>query len=397
MQNQKTAAIIVAAGTGTRAASGRYRILPKQYQTLASKLVIDHSLLQFAQHPDIDHIVLVIRPQDREFVSTEVTLPDNIPVQIVDGGAERDQSVGAGLQAIPDEFSRVLIHDGARPMLTSTLISRVCDALNTSAAAAPAVPVTDALWRGCDGVVRETVDRSGLWRAQTPQGFHLSVIRAAHANNTTIAADDVEVARANGVEVQIVLGDEDNIKITHPQDFRRAETLLSKAKDEPMDIRVGNGYDVHRFGQRDDGANDHVVICGVKVPHDQGMLGHSDADVGMHALTDAIYGALAEGDIGQHFPPSDMKWKNVESHIFLSHAVELVARKGFSISNMDCTLVCEFPKIGPVSNAMRERLAEICGIDVDRVSVKATTSEKLGFTGRGEGIASLATVSLIKQ
>ncbi len=397
MQKQKIAAIIVAAGTGTRATSENRGSLPKQYQMLGRQRVLEHSLNRFADHPDIALIVLVIRPQDRVFVTERLNLPENLPVKIVDGGAERDQSVKAGLGAIPETFTRVLIHDGARPLVSALLISRVSEALETATAAAPALPVTDALWRGKDGIVKETTDRQGLWRAQTPQGFHLSVIRAAHAQNKVKAADDVEVARANGVEVHIVLGEEANLKITHPEDFRRAEILLEAAKEETMDIRVGNGYDVHRFGQRDDGANDHVVICGVKVPHNQGMLGHSDADVGMHALSDAIYGALAEGDIGRHFPPSEMQWKNAESHIFLSHAVALAAKKGFSISNMDCTLVCEYPKIGPVAEAMRQTLAQITGISIDRISVKATTSERLGFTGRGEGIAAMASVSMIKQ
>ena len=231
--------------------------------------------------------------------------------------------------------------------------------------------------------------RDGLWRAQTPQGFALEAIRAAHAGFEGEAADDVEVALAAGVKVALVEGDEDNLKITHPGDFARAERIL---KGEQMDIRLGNGYDVHRFGP-----GDHVVLCGVEVPHTRGLQGHSDADVGMHAVTDAIYGALAEGDIGQHFPPSDPEWKGAASEIFLKHSVSLAADRGYAIGNVDVTLVCEQPKIGPHAPAMRAEMARIMGLEVGRVSVKATTSERLGFTGREEGIAAIATALLVQK
>jgi 2-C-methyl-D-erythritol 4-phosphate cytidylyltransferase/2-C-methyl-D-erythritol 2,4-cyclodiphosphate synthase len=249
------------------------------------------------------------------------------------------------------------------------------------------VPVTDALWRGDDLRVTGTQDRTGLWRAQTPQAFHFDAILAAHRAHPGGAADDVEVARAAGLDVMIVQGDEDNLKLTFAADFARAERIL---KGRSMDIRVGNGFDVHAFGP-----GDHVWLCGVQVPHGRGLVGHSDADVGMHALTDAIYGALAEGDIGQHFPPSDPQWKGAESHIFLRHAANRAAQRGFAIAHADVTLICERPKIGPHAGPMRAALAAIMGIAPDRISVKATTSERLGFTGREEGIAALATATLV--
>jgi 2-C-methyl-D-erythritol 4-phosphate cytidylyltransferase/2-C-methyl-D-erythritol 2,4-cyclodiphosphate synthase len=263
--------------------------------------------------------------------------------------------------------------------------------LATAPGAAPALPVTDALWReGAGGTVAETAPRAGLWRAQTPQGFRLDAIRAAHAAAPPDAADDVEVARAAGLDVAIVPGEEDNIKLTRPEDWPRAARILAARQgDARMEVRLGNGYDVHRFG-----AGDRVILCGVEVPHDRGLQGHSDADVGMHAITDAIYGALADGDIGRHFPPSDPRWKGAASDIFLRHALGRAAERGFRVGNVDCTLVCERPKIGPHAAAMQACLADIMGLEADRVSVKATTSERLGFTGREEGIAALATVTL---
>jgi 2-C-methyl-D-erythritol 4-phosphate cytidylyltransferase/2-C-methyl-D-erythritol 2,4-cyclodiphosphate synthase len=309
-------------------------------------------------------------------------------VQLVDGGATRDVSVRNALEHLAGTgVTRVLIHDGARPLLSRALIMRLIGALDQSVAAAPAVPVTDALWRGHDLRVTGTQDRGGLWRAQTPQAFHYDAILAAHRAHPGGAADDVEVARAAGLDVAIVEGDEDNLKLTFATDFARAERIL---KGRRMDMRVGNGFDVHAFGP-----GDHVWLCGLRVPHGKGLVGHSDADVGMHALTDAIYGALADGDIGQHFPPSDPQWKGAESHVFLRHAAARAAARGFAISHADVTLICETPKIGPHAAAMRQALAVVLGIEADRVSVKATTSERLGFTGREEGIAALATATLV--
>jgi 2-C-methyl-D-erythritol 4-phosphate cytidylyltransferase/2-C-methyl-D-erythritol 2,4-cyclodiphosphate synthase len=231
-------------------------------------------------------------------------------------------------------------------------------------------------------------DRSGLYRAQTPQGFHFAAILAAHrAATDAAAADDVAIARVAGLKVAIVPGEERNLKITTPEDFARAAQYL----EPQMDIRTGNGFDVHKFGP-----GDHVWLCGVKVPHTHALVGHSDADVGMHAVTDAIYGALGRGDIGQHFPPSDSKWKGAASHIFLEHACALARDLGYRISHADCTLICEFPKVGPHAAAMKAEMARIMGLEPDQLSVKATTSERLGFTGRGEGIAAIATATLVR-
>lgn len=372
-----TAAIIVAAGRGTRAGG----TLPKQWQVIAGKRVFEWTLQAFASHPSINEIVIVANPADADL------LQGVGDARIVNGGETRNQSVRNGLLALENSgVTAVLIHDVARPCVTASVIDNVLEGLRDAKGAAPAVKVSDALWESRSDKVEGTRDREGLFRAQTPQGFHYSEILAAHKRFVGVAADDVEVARSAGMDVVIVDGHEDNIKITTPDDFARAERILRGQ----MGIRLGNGYDVHRFGE-----GDHVILCGVRIDHPRGLQGHSDADVGMHAVTDAIYGALADGDIGQHFPPSDPQWKGAPSDIFLRHAVELAKSRGFRLSNIDCTLVCEFPKIGPKAVAMRQRMAEIMGIDLDRVSIKATTSEKLGFTGREEGIAAIATATLV--
>ncbi len=383
------AALIVAAGQGTRAGGG----LPKQWRLLQDHRVIDWSIKAFRDF-GIRDIYVVLNPDDptgwQQFEHSS-------DINLVAGGSERAGSVENGLKALVDTgTTKVLIHDGARPCLTQQLIADISTALDTYPAAAPAVAVTDALWRGDNDTVTGTQDRSGLFSAQTPQGFDFKTILAAHQNHPGGAADDVQVARDAGHDVHIVPGDPDNIKITRPEDFARAEQILNKTQqvtEHPtVDIRLGNGYDVHRFGD-----GDHVILCGVEIPHERGLQGHSDADVGMHAVTDAIYGALARGDIGQHFPPSDPQWKGAASDIFLRHAVDMARGMGFQISNVDCTLVCEYPKVGPHAVQMRKAMAEILEMDIDRVSVKATTSERLGFTGRKEGIAALATASLIKH
>jgi len=375
-----TAALIVAAGRGQRAGGG----LPKQYRELAGWPVIAHTLAAFAAHPGVDRLFCVIHPDDAALLAAAAPGQDWVA-----GGATRAESVRAGLAALAAEgVARVLIHDAARPLVTQALIDRVLAALDSHDAAAPGLPVTDALWRGAGGLVAGSVPRDGLWRAQTPQGFRLDAILAAHAGGDPKAADDVELARAAGLDVAIVAGDETNLKITLAEDFARAEQLMGAR----MDIRTGTGFDVHRFGP-----GDHVMLCGVAVPHGRGLQGHSDADVAMHAISDAIYGALAEGDIGQHFPPSDPQWKGAESHIFLGHAAGLAAARGYAISNIDCTIICERPKVGPHAAAMRARLAAILGIGTDRIGVKATTSERLGFTGREEGIAAMAAVTLVRR
>ncbi len=379
-----TAALIVAAGRGTRAGGDT----PKQWQPLAGRRVIDWTLGAFLAVPGIDRIVAVLHPDDLGLLAPHPR------IEVTTGGATRAASVRNGLEylAQPPEHApaQVLIHDVARCCVKPALVCDVLRALQGSEtpAVAPALAMTDALWTGTADRVTGTLDRTGLYRAQTPQGFDFGPILAAHRAHPGTAADDVEVARTAGLPVTIVEGCEDNLKITHPQDFARAVRIL----ENQMDTRIGSGFDVHRFGP-----GDHCMLCGVAVPHDRGLQGHSDADVGMHALTDAIYGAMAMGDIGRHFPPTDPQWKGVESHVFLRHAVKLAIKNGFSINNMDITLICEHPKITPHATAMRSTLSAITGVAPDRISVKATTSERLGFTGRAEGIAAQAIVSLVKK
>ncbi|WP_417208240.1 bifunctional 2-C-methyl-D-erythritol 4-phosphate cytidylyltransferase/2-C-methyl-D-erythritol 2,4-cyclodiphosphate synthase [Antarctobacter sp.] len=369
--------IIVAAGRGTRAGGE----LPKQWQRLGGQAVARWTLEAFAGRGPI---VLVIHPDDRALAEAAT---QGMDLRLVDGGAERAASVLAGLEALTgDKPDKVLIHDVARPCVSAAVIDAVLAALATRSGAAPALPVTDALWTGDAGLVSGTRDRAGLYRAQTPQGFDFAQILAAHRAHPGGAADDVAVARAAGMDVAIVPGDEANLKITAPEDFSRAARQLRGQ----MDIRLGNGFDVHAF---EDG--DHVILCGVEVPHTHKLKGHSDADVGMHAVTDAIYGALAEGDIGRHFPPSDPQWKGAASNIFLRHAVDLARSRGFEIGNIDLTLICERPKIGPHATEMTLKMAEVMDLDSTRISIKATTSERLGFTGREEGIAALATATLV--
>ena len=374
-----TAVIIVAAGRGSRAGSA----LPKQWQALAGQSVLARTVAAFV---GIGRILVVLHPDDMARGLNEF----GGAVTLIAGGETRSDSVRNALEALQGAgITRVLIHDGARPLVPREVIDRVLAALERAVAAAPALPVSDALWRGAEGRVLGAEPREGLWRAQTPQGFAYDAILAAHRSHPQAAADDVEVALRAGLAVDIVPGAEDNLKITWAEDFARAERILEARQ---MDVRVGNGYDVHAFCD-----GDHVTLCGVRVAHARGLLGHSDADVGMHALTDAIYGALAEGDIGRHFPPSDPQWKGAASEIFLAHAAQLAATRGYRIANVDVTLVCERPKIGPHAAAMAQELARIIGIAPDRVSVKATTSERLGFTGREEGIASIATATLVAE
>jgi 2-C-methyl-D-erythritol 4-phosphate cytidylyltransferase/2-C-methyl-D-erythritol 2,4-cyclodiphosphate synthase len=374
-----TAVIIVAAGRGSRAGGA----LPKQWQALAGQSVLARTVAAFA---GIGRILVVLHPDDMARGLNEF----GGAVTLIAGGETRSDSARNALEALQGAgITRVLIHDGARPLVPREVIDRVLAALERAVAAAPALPVSDALWRGAEGRVLGAEPREGLWRAQTPQGFAYDAILAAHRSHPQAAADDVEVALRAGLAVDIVPGAEDNLKITWAEDFARAERILEARQ---MDVRVGNGYDVHAFCD-----GDHVTLCGVRVAHARGLLGHSDADVGMHALTDAIYGALAEGDIGRHFPPSDPQWKGAASEIFLAHAAQLAATRGYRIANVDVTLVCERPKIGPHAAAMAQELARIIGIAPDRVSVKATTSERLGFTGREEGIASIATATLVAE
>lgn len=372
--------VITAAGKGLRAGGE----IAKQWQDLAGRPVLQRSVSAFA---GFGRVVVVVPAAD----IAQAAAMFGGSVVVIAGGETRSDSVRAGLEALAHAGMRhVLIHDGARPLVSPRVIAGVVSALRGGAsAAAPGLAVSDALWRGADGVVTGFAPRDGLFRAQTPQGFVLEDILSAHHHHPDGAADDVELAHRSGLEVVITPGCEDNLKITWPGDLARAERLLA-GKEPAMDIRLGNGFDVHAFGD-----GDHAMLCGVRVPHDRGLAGHSDADVGMHALTDAIYGALAAGDIGRHFPPSDPQWKGADSAVFLAHAGQMARDKGFRLGNADVTLICERPKIGPHAQAMAARLAQILGCDIDRISVKATTSERLGFTGREEGIAAIATATLI--
>ena len=372
--------IVVAAGRGLRAGQS----IPKQYSKIAGIPMLCHTLHSLLDHSDISEIIPVIHPDDAALFADALQYCQDARILApVHGGETRSASVRAGLDAVSGDF--VLIHDAARPFLPLDAINRLIESLKTTDAAFLALPVVDALWQVDQSL--SPVARNGLWRAQTPQAFKTSLIKSAYeiAGNGT---DDVAIAVAAGHNPTPVLGDEKNFKITHPQDFHRAEAMLKGS----MDIRVGNGFDVHALG-----AGDHVILNGIQIPHDQGLIGHSDADVAMHAITDAILGAMAMGDIGTHFPPSDDQWNGAASDIFLRDAVTLACKAGFRIGNIDCTIICETPKIGPHADAMRKNLAEITGVSLDRVSVKATTSEKLGFTGRSEGIAAQASVTMVSK
>ena len=376
-----TVALVVGAGEGQRFGGE----LPKQYHLLAGVAVMRRSLKAFMDHPDVSVVQAVIHPNHHELYDAAVqglALP--VPV---DGGATRQGSVLNGLESLnADEPSTVLIHDAARPLVDPGVISRVLAALQTSPGAIPALAVADTLKRSDGQFVETTVDRQGLWRAQTPQGFHYQNILAAHRQASgDELTDDAAVAERAGLAVAIVEGSEDNIKVTRTGDMVRAERILGAGE-----TRTGLGFDVHRFGP-----GDHVMLCGVKVPHEFGLEGHSDADVGLHAVTDALLGAIGEGDIGTHFPPSDPQWKGTESDIFLRHAGDMIAGKGGRISNIDVTLICEQPKIGPHRAAMIKRMAEILSITEHRISIKATTTERLGFTGRGEGIAAQVAATVV--
>lgn len=377
-------ALVVAAGRGTRIGGP----VPKQYRDLDGAPLLRRSLSLLARHARIDAVRVVYNPVDAQAYARAA---DGLELLApVAGGAERQDSVRAGLESLAGLApGRVLIHDGARPFADEGLVDRLIDALDEAPGAIAAVPVVDTLWREADGGADAIVARDGLWRAQTPQAFRYAEILAAHR----MAAggrltDDAAVLRAAGGRVALVSASERNFKVTTEDDLARAarEMFLDRA-----DIRTGTGYDVHRLGP-----GDGVWLCGIKVPHDGALVGHSDADVAIHALVDAILGALAEGDIGQHFPPSDPRWKGASSHKFLAHAAGLVAARGGVIRHVDVTIVCERPKVGPHRQAMRTRLGEILGLDPARVSVKATTTEGLGFAGRGEGIEAhaVATVAL---
>ncbi|MEM7425071.1 MAG: bifunctional 2-C-methyl-D-erythritol 4-phosphate cytidylyltransferase/2-C-methyl-D-erythritol 2,4-cyclodiphosphate synthase [Pseudomonadota bacterium] len=384
----KVAAVIVAGGSGLRAGGET----PKQYQDVRGQAVIAHTLDAFLNHSEVDLVQPVIGSGHEDlFLEAAAGRPTLPPVN---GGATRQASVKAGLDALRDHMpDAVLIHDAARPFVPAEVISDTITALTSSEGALPCLPVVDTIKRVEGGRIAETVDRSTLRAAQTPQGFSYSSILAAHERalgTDREFTDDAAIAEWAGLSVALVAGSPDNRKLTTEQDLREANGAIMNTDDTVLDdVRTGQGYDVHAF---EDG--DAVILCGVEIPHDRKLKGHSDADVGMHALTDAIYGALADGDIGQHFPPSDPQWKGAASHIFLAHAADRVRQRGGLINHCDVTLVCEQPKIGPHTEDMRKALAKIMNMDWQRVSVKATTSERLGFTGRMEGIAALASATV---
>ncbi len=374
-------ALVVAAGRGTRLGGER----PKQYRILGGQALLRHSVERLAAHPRIDQVRIVFHPDDQDLYEQAVAGLDLLPP--VAGGAARQDSARRGLESLdPLAPSHVLIHDAARPFIDDAVIDRVLDALEAAPGAIPALPILDTVKRGANGIVTGTLDRAELWRVQTPQGFDYRAILAAHRAVAGLElTDDAAVAERAGLAVRLVEGAETNFKVTTSEDFARAEKLTASAGD----YRSGQGFDVHAFGP-----GDHVWLCGLKVPHSHGLVGHSDADVGLHALTDAILGALGAGDIGMHFPPSDPKWRGAPSHLFLRHAADLVAQAKGRIVHVDVTLICEAPRIGPHRDAMVAKIADILGLATSRVSVKATTTEKLGFLGRSEGMAAQAIATL---
>lgn len=390
-------ALIVAAGRGSRFAGAGVQAggAPKQYRDLGGLPVLRRTILAFHRHPKVDGVRVVIHPDDQALYERAVAgLSVMAPVH---GGATRQESVCRGLESLSEQAPRqVLIHDGARPFVDGETISRSLAALATSSGAIAALPLTDSLKRGRDGMIAATVPRDDLWRAQTPQAFRYSDIlfahRAARADRKAgELTDDAAVLERAGMAVALVMGNEANIKITTEDDLRRAERLMAANLGDP---RTAQGFDVHGFAKDPAPPGATIMLCGVAVPHKHRLVGHSDADVGLHALTDALLGCIASGDIGSHFPPSDPQWRGADSAIFLTHAADLLRAQGGAIGHVDITFICEYPKIGPHRDAMRARLAALLGIALSRISVKATTTEQLGFLGRREGIAAQAVATV---
>jgi len=380
------AAVIVAAGRGTRVGGD----LPKQYRTLAGEPVIRASLSLFSWHGEIGAVQAVIHRDD--VAAYEAAAKGLKVMSPVFGGVTRQASVRAGLEALSaNSPDIVLVHDAARPFCSSSLVSRAIAACKETGAAVPGLEVTDTIKRiDADGLVTGTVNRAELRSVQTPQAFAFPALLEAHRKAAAAGrddfTDDAALAEWAGLKVMAFAGEAGNTKLTTDDDFARAE---AKRIASLADLRTGTGYDVHAFGD-----GDHIMLGGVRVSHGRGVVGHSDADVVLHAIVDAILGALADGDIGKHFPPSDMRWKGASSDQFLKFAVERVTQRGGRVAHIDVTVVCEAPRVGPYRDAMRVRIAEIAGIAVERVGIKATTSEKMGFTGRGEGIAAMATATV---
>jgi 2-C-methyl-D-erythritol 4-phosphate cytidylyltransferase / 2-C-methyl-D-erythritol 2,4-cyclodiphosphate synthase len=387
------AALIVAAGRGSRAGEG----IPKQYRDLKGQPVLTRTLTGFLSHPEIDQVLVVIHPDDRDLYEASIAAFAPLSATLlpcVYGGDTRQDSVRNGLEALADSAPDiVLVHDAARPFASSELIDRAIQAAQRQDAAVPGTPVTDTIKViGSQSEVVSTPDRASLRAVQTPQAFRFASLLNAHRKAASEGlhnfTDDGALAEWAGLPVHVFEGEGSNIKLTHPADFLEAERRL---KGSPMTYltKLGTGFDVHAFGD-----GDHVWLGGIKVPHDRGVIAHSDGDVILHALTDALLGALADGDIGTHFPPSDPQWRGASSDRFLAHAVSLVRERGGIVDHLDTTLLCEKPRLGPHREAMRQRIAEIAGLRLDQVSLKATTTEKLGFTGRGEGIAAQAAATI---
>ena len=375
-------AIVVAAGAGSRAGGN------KQWRSLGGKPVLRWSVEALLE-AGADVVVVTAPGAGDQAVEALAGLTG---WRTVDGGETRADSVRNGLSALTGSADQVvMIHDAARPMLSRAVIDRLLTALQTADGAMPALPVADTLKRGADGAITETVDRVDLWRAQTPQAFRLDRLLAAWSRwpRDEIPTDDASVVECDGGRVALVEGEARLMKLTFPEDFQMAEALI--AAGARTQTRVGMGFDAHRWGP-----GSSVWLCGVEIPHDQTLIGHSDADAGLHALTDAVLGAIGQGDIGDHFPPTDPQWKGASSDLFLEHAAKLVRERGGRLVHVDVTLICERPKVKPHREAMRARLAEILSLPLDAVSVKATTTEAMGFTGRGEGLAAqaIATVEL---
>lgn len=384
-------AIIVAAGRGVRAGTSG----PKQYQLLAGETVLSRTAKAFLDHPAVTGVRVIIHAEDHDLYTQSMRDLRGLAKLMapVVGGRERQDSVRLGLESLADDApDLVLIHDAARPFVDAATISRVITAAAETGGAIAALPVFDTIKRADNGdrpIIDGTVSRDALWRAQTPQGFNYATIYAAHRSVAGEAlTDDAAVAERAGIKVRLVAGSPDNMKITQAEDFGMAAILLGRKKTM-VEYRTGHGFDVHAF---EDG--DAVILCGVKISHDRKLKGHSDADAGMHALTDAILGAIGAGDIGDHFPPSDQRWKGAPSRLFLEKARDLVIERSGAVTHCDVTIICEAPRIGPHRAAMRAALAAILDISPDRISVKATTTEELGFTGRREGIAAMATATV---
>lgn len=376
------AVLIVAAGAGERFGGS----IPKQYQDLGGEPILRRSVLAFLNHPHIDHVRVVINPKHRDLYDRAVG-DLGLPEPVI-GGSTRQDSVRLGLESLEAAAPKmVMIHDAARPLVDAATITAVRKALDHARGAIAAKPLVDTLKRGNGTTIETTIDRTNLWQAHTPQAFHFSDILSAHQSaQGAQLTDDAAVAEKAGISVTLVPSNPDNMKITNPDDLDRAARLMGHNFG---DVRTGMGFDVHRLVE-----GDKIFLCGVTIPHHRKLEGHSDADVGLHALVDAILGAMGAGDIGAHFPPSDPQWKGKDSAHFVRHAVHMVSERGGYIAHVDITMMCEAPRIGPHRNAMVQRVAELLEITPDRVSIKATTTERLGFTGREEGIAAQAIATL---